>query len=296
MVMKSPVFRYRRKKFFGPELALCVLRPFPQGDHELHDHDFSELVVVLSGAGWHASTQGNYALRRGDVFVIRRGDRHAYRRTRGLVIVNVIFDLARLRIPAEVLDSMPGYRALFALEPELRQRHGRRGRLTLNEADLAVACDLLENLRHEIERRRPGFVCMATGLFMQLVGHLSRCYAQVRDPQPRALLRLGDVLAKLEKDCVIPLSLAELSSAASMSPSTLGRAFRRAVGVSPIDYVIRRRIQKAAELLTSSDMSIKEIAARTGFADGNYLARQFRRVLGTSPRRYRQRLSEKSAT
>ena len=60
------------------------------------------------------------------------------------------------------------------------------------------------------------------------------------------------------------------------------------MGVSPIDYLIRLRIRKAAELLCDDGTKVTEAAFRVGFADGNYFSRQFRRVTGLTPGEYRR--------
>ncbi|MCF6179844.1 MAG: helix-turn-helix transcriptional regulator, partial [Geopsychrobacter sp.] len=80
----------------------------------------------------------------------------------------------------------------------------------------------------------------------------------------------------------------QLSKVAGMSKSSLIVAFKDATGYSPIDYLIRIRLQKAAELLIESELSLGEIAVQCGFHDSNYLTRQFRRVYNLTPRQFRK--------
>jgi transcriptional regulator GlxA family with amidase domain len=68
----------------------------------------------------------------------------------------------------------------------------------------------------------------------------------------------------------------------------LFRIFRQIMGRSPIDYLIRLRIHKAAQLLRREPMRVKEVSAAVGFTDSNYFTRQFRNVMGASPREYRR--------
>ena len=76
-----------------------------------------------------------------------------------------------------------------------------------------------------------------------------------------------------------------------MSRSNLMRVFRAATGQSPIEYLLRLRIQKAMALLRNTDLTITEIAMEVGFNDSNYFTRQFKRVQGSSPTRFRVQLS-----
>jgi AraC-like DNA-binding protein len=73
-----------------------------------------------------------------------------------------------------------------------------------------------------------------------------------------------------------------------MSKSNLLAVFKEATGHSPIEYLIRLRLHNAAEMLASTSLSISEIAAECGFADSNYLTRQFRKIYNISPREFRK--------
>ena len=71
--------------------------------------------------------------------------------------------------------------------------------------------------------------------------------------------------------------------------STLTRQIRRATGYPPNEYLLRLRLKKSVMLLLNPELSISEIAERTGFSDSNYFCRQFRNHYGTSPQKYRKR-------
>jgi AraC-like DNA-binding protein len=69
-----------------------------------------------------------------------------------------------------------------------------------------------------------------------------------------------------------------------MSDRNFYRFFSRVKNESPLSYLQRLRIVKGAKLLQSTDMSVTEAAFECGFNDSSYFARQFRRILGVSPR------------
>ncbi len=281
--------RYFRADYFSKTGMPLFVNLVPgQTEHLFHDHDFMELVIVKEGHGWHATRTDEHPIQAGDVFVIHPQEEHSYRDTSGLNLFNVLFDLSQMKLPLFDLDRAPGYRALFALEPRLRASHGFKSRLKLSPANLAIACDLLEQLGRELDQKRAGYQAVAAALFLQVVGFLSRCYSHIEGPGPRVLLRLGAVLDHLESSLDQPIQLEELSKLAGMSKSSFQRAFRRALNASPVDYLIRLRIQKACELLANGEQNIKEVAAATGFDDSNYFTRQFRRVMGSSPSDFRR--------
>ena len=109
-----------------------------------------------------------------------------------------------------------------------------------------------------------------------------------------SLLQLSDrsyqVLAYVE-DTIghrQPFDLRLLSQRCSLSPSHISRWFRTELGLSPMSYYQRRRIQLACRLLLQEQDSLSEIAYRLGFADGPHFARRFKSVMGASPRDYRK--------
>ncbi len=84
------------------------------------------------------------------------------------------------------------------------------------------------------------------------------------------------------------LTLESISAATGMTQFRFARAFRKATGQSPRQFVIARRIECAKELLRSTDFDIVEIANRVGFATQSHFTTIFGRRCGTTPRRYRE--------
>ena len=62
--------------------------------------------------------------------------------------------------------------------------------------------------------------------------------------------------------------------------------FKDGLGVSPHEYLMRIRIEKAEQLLSNSDFSIAEVAEQTGFSGQNYFSRAFKRHTGKTPREF----------
>ncbi|OUZ07348.1 hypothetical protein BHE97_17025 [Aeromicrobium sp. PE09-221] len=94
----------------------------------------------------------------------------------------------------------------------------------------------------------------------------------------------------LEEEPSLRWSLNQLAAAVHLSPSQAHRVFLDAYGKTPLAYQALLRIQKMADLLRSSDLSVQEIANAVGWRDRSHAARMFRRLVGASPHRYRQLL------
>lgn len=118
----------------------------------------------------------------------------------------------------------------------------------------------------------------------------SHCPAVERRPSEKALRdgeRIKAMLRCIQERCADPLTVAEIAASASISESECLRCFRSMIGATPIQYVKQLRVQRAAELLESSDEKISEIGMRCGFQEMSYFARTFRALKGRTPSQYR---------
>src|SRR5581483_7755769 len=86
-----------------------------------------------------------------------------------------------------------------------------------------------------------------------------------------------------------PLDLRTLAAAAHVTPEHLVRLFHRELGITPLRYVWAERVRAGVHLLQHSDLSIAEVAARTGFRTSGHFIRHVRTATGLRPRELRQR-------
>lgn len=101
---------------------------------------------------------------------------------------------------------------------------------------------------------------------------------------PRQLQHILDyVEAHLEQD----LRLEHLAQLLDMSQFHFSRLFKQSIGLSPYQYLIQQRIERAKRLLKQTDHSIVEIALACGFNSHSHLSKQFRQVTGITPKMYR---------
>lgn len=278
--------------FAHPGLPLRVMRvPEHAPSAAQHRHEFHELVVILGGKGTHITGDEVYPIEAGDVFVIIGEMSHAYAEADALSLVNILFDPDRLGIPQADVGSLTGYHALFDIEPRVRTQRNLPNRLRLPLEQLRQVLTLIEDLEHELERQAHGYAFMAIAHLMRLIGFLSRAYSELDgdDRHVQPVPQISKLLGYMERHFAEPLTVLDLMHVAHMSQTSLMRNFRQMVGHAPIEHLIHLRVARARQLLAQTDLPIGEIARAVGIRDGNYLARQFRRVTGSSPRAYRRR-------
>lgn len=83
------------------------------------------------------------------------------------------------------------------------------------------------------------------------------------------------------------ITMEELCDVSGVSKQHLCRLFRSALSARPMEYIAKRRIQAAKQLLSETDMSVEEIAEETGFCTGSYFTKLFRRYEGLTPSQFR---------
>lgn len=93
----------------------------------------------------------------------------------------------------------------------------------------------------------------------------------------------------IHKNADSSIDLETLASRAGVSVPTLITRFKNAVGTTPIDYLIRVRIQNSETLLCGSALPISEIATLCGFESAYYFSNTFKKHIGMSPREYRKK-------
>jgi len=264
----------------------------PSHPHDLteveHCHDFCELAIVTKGRAMHWLEGKEFPVTAGDVFLLQGRQRHYFYERENLDLINIMYDQEKIDLPENELRKMPGYSALFLLEPTFRRQHRFASRLHLRRVPLAQVERLAEEMELEAAGKDPGYEVILRAKLLELITYLSRAYTQTESTEAHALLRVGHVIGALENDFSKDWKLSDLTAIAHMSRSNLMRVFRKATGQTPIEYLLRLRIQKAMELLRNSSLSITEIALEVGFNDSNYFTRQFRRVLGETPRSFRR--------
>ena len=100
--------------------------------------------------------------------------------------------------------------------------------------------------------------------------------------------KLARVLELIHGDLAADFSLAMLAQAAGLSEYYFLRLFKQSTGVTPHQYVLRQRIERAKDLLRAGELGITEIAFSLGFANPAHFAHYFRRHTGFTPSEMRQ--------
>ncbi|MBE7025331.1 MAG: AraC family transcriptional regulator [Ruminococcaceae bacterium] len=119
--------------------------------------------------------------------------------------------------------------------------------------------------------------------------HATLCaiYARARILSKDARNEFQDVIAFMQEHIAEDLSLDAVAERFHFNPNYFGSKFKKYMGVSPMKYFAEMRAQFAGELLKTTDLSLKEIAARVGFSDIYYFKTFFKKQMGIPPENFK---------
>jgi len=139
-------------------------------------------------------------------------------------------------------------------------------------------------LKAELETAGPNDRLYAESLGMALTAQLLRRYAR-RSTSKRGLSRrqYHAVVDYITSNLARNPSLSDLAAVAGLGTTTFKLLFKQSVGMPVHQYVIRRRVEHASNLLSSGRAQLNDVALKAGFFDQSHMARCFRRVLGVTP-------------
>ena len=103
--------------------------------------------------------------------------------------------------------------------------------------------------------------------------------------------RLRRVVELVHEKIEDEVTLDELAESAGLSPAHFSQMFRKSTGESPHQFVLRRRIERAKEMLRAAEARVLDVAVACGFKTQQHFARVFRKLCGASPTEYRHEFS-----
>lgn len=267
--------------------AACYHDDLSETDVPWHWHDELELIVVETGAA-RVAVNGTERVVTGDEgCFINAGALHGIWRE-GSEPCRLRSVLFHPRLVGGGVDSILWQKYL---EPLLSGRPWVY--LTGAAAWEREALRAVQEAWRSCVAEEPGFEFEMRERLSRLVFLLfQHCPASEKRPSEKALRdgqRIKAMLQYIQEHYGEELTLGKIARSAAVSENECLRCFRNMIGATPIQYVKQVRVQKAAELLLSTDRKIFEIGMECGFQEMSYFARVFREYKGGTPKEYRLR-------
>lgn len=236
-----------------------------------HTHKYTELFYIVSGKGQF--------LIQDQVFPVD---------VNNLVIINPNVSHTEDSLNAQPLE----YIVLGIDGVELATSTNSNGQFCiLDHFESVEIASCLRNILREMELKNTGYEDICQAYMEILIIRLMRNTSLAVQTEPSATAgnrQCAAVKRYIDRHFKEPLTLEQLSEEAHMNKYYLSHAFKREYGVSPINYMISRRIDESKFLLAETDLSMSQIAQILGFSSLSYFSQAFRKANGASPMEYRQ--------
>jgi len=195
------------------------------------------------------------------------------------------YDVLHLHVPntliAECARDMPGHQA-----PILRSEAVPSKDIVIDWLGRA----LLEANRVDGSFGQTYADCISMAIVARLLGSANSVgtYERSRQSSKLAPWRLKRAIDYVESRLDEPISLAEVASSAGLTRMHFAAQFRAATGFRPHEYLLRRRIERAQEMLVGTGMSLVDVALSVGFQTQSHFTSVFKRYAGQAPRAWRE--------
>ena len=276
---------YYKELFEGLPIKITACR---DSEVSMHQHAFLEFVYVCHGKAEHIFENHSAIVQKGDFFLIDRNRAHEYRRIGAddsFRIINCLF-LPRFVDPACADDSdlsaLTESTVLSASGVSLSSSPAQK----IFHDDTGLIGTLIEQMLREFEEKKLGYEDVLHHLLCTVLLQLVRNErSESSDP---AMQTVRAIRSYVEENYASPLLLSDIAKQLNFSLPYISTLFRREVGMTFRDYLIRVRIEKGCHLLRSSDLTVREVAEQVGYTDPAFFYKSFRREMDMTPDDYRR--------
>lgn len=236
-----------------------------------HSHTCTELFYVVGGQGQFQIMDEMLAVGPDDLVIVNPQVKHTEVSLNASPLEYIVLGVEGLEFAAS--EGGDSRYTLFNF------RQGREELLSL-----------FHSILQEIDRKPAGYELVCQDLLEVLVVKLMRQtdFLLTVAPQRRASKECAEVRRYIDAHFKESLTLDTLAELAHVNKYYLVHTFSREYGISPINYLIGRRLEESRHLLAHTDHSLSQIAQMMNFSSPSYFSQSFRKLTGMSPMEYRR--------
>ena len=246
---------------------------------EEHTHAYFDVVIPTSGEGRQFIDGKSYDIKVGSIYFIDRNVPH-------FIIPDGELKYTELLVAPDFFESqadMGELRRIFYTDNEYQPA------LELNDEERGVIDNILRSLTRENKKRAGDFRSIMRSWMRLMEQYLARAMERARSELANRdpLYILSVTLEYVDKHFTENISQEELAERFRYNSAYFSRMFKKHKGMNLSDYITGKRIDYAAELLSTTDMSAEQISEAVGYKSKPQFYNTFVRLKGVTPRQYR---------
>ena len=251
-----------------------------------HRHDFVEMVYMLKGKCTHIINKKEYPAKRGDLVIINYNQTHAIENSEEISYINILMK------PEYISNSLTNHDNAFALlhlsefEDFRKILNENKCRVSFSGSERKRIESIIEAIIKEMKEKKAGYELLIrselniliTIVFRKMSLDLEFSFDGISEK----------LLSYIELHCSEKLTLESIAKMCSYAPAYFSRVFKNYTGQNFTSYLKKARIEKAANLLLTTDSKITDIVYLVGYSDKTKFFSHFKSIMGTSPLKYRK--------
>ena len=260
---------------FEPEILYAFdLWNQPDNENMIHHHDFFEISIILQGESLYLIDNEWRTVRSGDILLFNPGVDHAEKQLLNTYSHQLHIGIRNFKLHGLAQNHFPTTQSL----------------LSMQDSQLKIF-DKAWQLIEEFNQQQTNFNLMGKALVMEMMILILRSLEKKERLSDETQASQNDrmhqvvqlIMTYMENNYAKDISIEQLATLYYVSPTYLSKIFKDLTGFSPINYLIQIRLKKAHELLTTDDLTVKEVAKAVGYEDAYHFSKSFKKHFGTSP-------------
>lgn len=299
---------------FKNHFGIYTFQTLHNGRIGKHSHEFYEIIYITDGFTLHSLNGTMNILVTGDLLFIKPGEGHSYINAYQTKLYNLLFMSDELGSFCGDLSFLPGLAEMFtdgdiAANDRTGESSGSGITDDTGRTDKQISARIvhvpinerrsiesaLEKLREEQETKKTGWKCSMRARLMSFLIKYSRMHEEQWESKSKPIGEyygyIYKILRYIDENYAGDISMNDLSEVTGLSPDYMSRRFKEALHMPPSEYLRKFRIARAMELLCTTDLSVAEVASRTGFSDVSLFSRVFKQFVGLPPASYKKNAS-----
>lgn len=279
--------RFDNNEFYN-ETQHTVLKTFHSAvtpikrEFTQHHHTECELSMFISGQGTYKVKDKEYSFKEGDIFLFGSNEVHCITEiTKEINLLNIHFEPSMLWESDESIELLKLFNA-------------RNKNFSNKFSNDTFLNDAVLNIENELKEKK---ACYKTNIRFYLYSaliHILRKYPYTQTnikEQSVSTQSMKDAIYYINSNLENKITLEEIAKIACMTPNYFSSLFKKYNGISPWEYITIKRVEKAIEMLRTTNLTKLEIAEKCGFSSSSNFYKVFLKITGKKPNHYVQNKS-----
>ncbi len=261
--------------------------------HPTHNHTYFEIIFIRDGKGKHILNGNTLPYQKGDIFLLGPEDYHLFQIENTTCFAFIRFTESFVKDPA---GTQKHRNWQYVVDSLFTSAYKSGGSIVKCQEERRVLDSLLAVLIYEYQNRHnEAYEVIIESLMKALSSILVRNLIQQATADARKLKSstlIDRLLIYIRQNISRPekLKMESLSEEFNYAPTYLSAYFKKQVGDSLQQYIMKYRLSLVAKALQNSDRTVSSISFEFGFTDESHLSKMFRKYYGHSPKSFRNKV------